>query len=57
MNLLGKGEGAVGAKTIAAAMAGTIIVTIGVVIIGVGARTIGAVTATSTTSIYSACYM
>jgi hypothetical protein len=57
INLLGKGEGAVGAKTAVVVTAGTIIVTIGAVIIGAGARTTGAAMATSTTSIYSTCCM
>jgi hypothetical protein len=57
MNLLGEGEGAAGAETMAAAIAGTIIATIGAVIMGVGARTAGAATAAGTTSMHSACCM
>jgi hypothetical protein len=55
INLLGEGEGTVGAKTAAVIIAGTIIVTIGVVIMGVGARTAGAATAASITGVHSTC--
>jgi hypothetical protein len=55
MNLLGKGEGAAGAETAAAAIAGTTIVTTGAVITGAGARTAGAAMAASTTGVHSAC--
>jgi hypothetical protein len=57
INLLGKGEGAIEAKTVAAVIVGTIIVTIGAVIIGAGARTVGVVIVASITGMHSICYI
>jgi hypothetical protein len=56
INLLGKEEGAIGAKTIVVAIVGTIIATIGAAIMGVGARTVGAAMAAGTTSMHSTYY-
>jgi ABC-type arginine transport system permease subunit len=47
----------VGAEIIVVVIAGTIIVTAGAAIMGVGAGTVEAATAAGMTSVHSACYM
>jgi hypothetical protein len=55
MNLLGEGEGTMGAETIAVVIVETIIATAGAVIMGAGAGTIGVATAAGMTGMHSAC--